>query len=99
MRVVLPDPFGPMRAIKSPRERTKETPRSTSRPWKPKETFSTKIRGSFPSIVYPIDLLGWLQGIFREHMKPTTEIAEEKRKDGRKGHNGILEYWNIEMVE
>jgi hypothetical protein len=89
MRVVFPDPFGPMRAIKSPREREKETPRSTSKLWKPKETLSTKIRGSFPSIFYPIDLLAWLQGIFGEHMKPTTEVAEEKRKDGRNGNTGI----------
>jgi hypothetical protein len=55
MRVVFPDPFGPIKAIKSPREREKEMFRSTSRPRKPKETFSTKMRGSLLAIIYPID--------------------------------------------
>src|SRR4030042_5495144 len=45
IRVVLPDPLGPIRARKSPGAMENDTSWSTSRPWKLKETFSTKMRG------------------------------------------------------
>jgi hypothetical protein len=91
MRVVFPDPLGPISAIKSPRERKKEIFRSTSRPWKPKETFSTKMRGSLLSIFYRSDLLTWMQGVFGEY---------RKSEKGMKGWGDErLEEWNIGMME